>query len=94
MSHDIRIERRPNGYETLYLNGKDIAGMPQGIDAMTVLHYLRWWCGLDIDVRKDYLDEEGNVFASLDDGGKKGVGGALVESSRRAGGLVPEGEGG
>ena len=83
MKAEIRIERRPNGYETLHLDGKDVAGMPQGIDAMTVLHYLRWWRGLEIDVRKDYLDEGGQVIASLDDGGHKGVGGALRGSSGR-----------
>ena len=74
MSASVRIERHPNGYEKLFLNAEDVAGMPNGIDAMTVLHYLRWWGGCDIDVRKDFVDEDGNVLASLDDGGEAGIG--------------------
>lgn len=85
MSHDVRIERTPNGYETLYIDGKNVAGNPQGIDAMTVLHYLRWRGGLEIDVQMDILDEEGAVLVSLDDGGKEGIGGSRESSSRSDG---------
>lgn len=79
----IKIERTPNGYETLCLDGKNVAGNPSGIDAMTVLHYLRWRGGLEIDVQMDILSKDGRVLASLDDGGREGIGGALSESSRR-----------
>lgn len=68
MSTDIRIESHPNGYERLFIEGKDLAGNPNGIDAWTVLHYLRWWHGYDLDVRKDFFDAEGNVLVTLDDG--------------------------
>lgn len=74
MSTDVRIENYPNGYERLFLDGQDVAGMPDGIDALTVLHYLRWWRGFDVNVRKNILDDDGNVLASLDDGGNAPVG--------------------
>ncbi len=72
----VEIHRFPNGYEKLFIEGIDLAGSPNGIDAMTVLHYLRWWHGYNIDVRKNFYDEQGNLLTSLEDGGTKAIGAA------------------
>ncbi len=64
----IRIEAHPGGYEKLLVNGEDAMGSPEGIDAMSVIHYLRWWCGHDIDVEKIYYDENGIELVKIDDG--------------------------